>query len=210
MTQIKICGITNLADARYASGAGANFLGFIQHEQSPRFIDPTMAKDIIGWLYGAHTVGVFVNRDPEEVNRICSLAGFEFAQLHGGETLEYCQLIDHPIIKVFHVDSRTDAADLIAEMSRFEDVAEYFLFDTGAEQEAGGTGKVFDWSRIQGISTPRPFFVAGGLGPENVGQAISRLGPFGVDVSSGVEESAGQKDFELIDAFVSAVRGDEE
>jgi len=206
MTHIKICGITNLADARYASGAGADFLGFIQHEDSPRYIAPDMARDIISWVYGAHPVGVFVNRDADDVNQICEKAGFEFVQLHGGESLEYCKKMDRPIIKVFHIDAETTEEDLTNEFARFESVSEYFLVDTGSEPARGGTGKTFDWSVLEPISSPLPLILAGGLGPDNVAEAISRVHPFGVDVSSGVEESPGRKDFERIDNFVRAIR----
>jgi len=208
MTQIKICGITNLADARYASGAGADFLGFIQHEASPRYIAPDMARDIISWVYGARPVGVFVDRDAEEVNQICKKAGFEFAQLHGDESVEYCQQMDQPIIKVFHVDSQTSADNLKNEYAKFEGIAEYFLVDTGSETSPGGTGKTFDWSILEQLSSPLPLFLAGGLTPENIFEAVTRVGPFGVDVSSGVEESPGKKDFERIDDFVRAIRNE--
>jgi len=208
MTQIKICGITNLADARYASGAGADFLGFVQYSGSPRYIASESAKDIIAWLYGARPVGVFVNETASVVNDICDRVGFEFVQLHGDEAASYCEDIDWPIIKVIRVGEDMNRDSLRSIMSEFEEVSEYFLLDTKTDAEYGGSGKSFDWSILEDQSFARPIFLAGGLNPENVAHAVDRVSPFAVDVSSGLEESPGQKDFGKIDAFIHAVRGD--
>lgn len=227
-TAVKICGLKNLADARYASGAGADFLGFIQYPASPRYISAEFAKEIIGWLYGAKTVGVFFDEEAEVVNAKCELAGFHFAQLHGNESPAYCEWIDRPIIKVIKVMPDSTRAQLEQEIAAFSHVAEYFLFDTG---HVGGSGKSFDWSLIQGITSSIPYFVAGGLNPANVRSAIEITQPFGVDVASGVEISStdgnlgasssptssdgrnasepterGAKDFAKIDAFLENVR----
>ena len=206
MTRIKICGITNLADARYASGAGADFLGFVQHSGSPRHIESESARDIIAWVYGARPVGVFVNETAAIVNETCDRVGFEFVQLHGDETVSYCEDIDRPIIKVIRIGEDMNQDSLRSIMSEFEDVSEYFLLDTKTEAEYGGSGKSFDWSIPRDQSFVRPIFLAGGLNPENVAQAIARVSPFAVDVSSGLEESPGKKDFGKIDAFIHAVR----
>ncbi len=207
MTRIKICGITNLADARYASGAGADFLGFVQHSGSPRYIESESAKDIIAWLYGARPVGVFVNETASVVNETCDRVGFEFVQLHGDETVPYCEDIDRPIIKVIRVGEDMNRDSLRSIMSEFEDVSEYFLLDTKTDAEYGGSGKSFDWSIPQDQSFVRPIFLAGGLNSDNVATAIDRISPFAVDASSSLEESPGQKDFGKIDAFIRAVRG---
>lgn len=206
MTQIKICGITNLADARYASGAGADFLGFVQHSGSPRHVESESARHIIAWVYGARTVGVFVNETAAIVNETCDRVGFEFVQLHGDEAVSFCEDIDRPIIKVIRVGEDMNLHSLRSIMSEFEEVSEYFLLDTKSEAEYGGSGKSFDWSILEDQSFVRPIFLAGGLNPENVAHAIDRVSPFAVDVSSGLEESPGKKDFGKIDAFVHAVR----
>lgn len=207
MTHIKVCGITNLADARYASGAGADFLGFIQHPESPRYVEHGLARDIIAWVYGAQSVGVFVDRPADEVNKICDQVGFDFVQLHGAETVAYCHEIDRPIIKAFKVWRHTQASELETLMDAYKDVAEYFLLDTGSVAAAGGTGESFDWSVVEDLAASRPFFLAGGLSPENVAEAVDRVNPFGLDVSSGVEESPGVKDFGRVDAFIEQARG---
>ena len=207
MTHIKICGITNLADARYASGAGADLLGFIQHEDSPRYVEPKLARDIIDWIHGAQPVGVFVNTPVEEVNRISEMAGFEWVQLHGSETPAECDAIDRPVIKAIRVFPGTTASEIEMALAAYADVVDRFLIDTGSDATAGGTGDVFDWNLLSDLDIPCPWFLAGGLNPDNVGKALARLDPFGVDVASGVEEAPGRKDFDAIDRFVEAVRG---
>ena len=205
MTKVKICGITNLADARFASGAGAEYLGFIQHESSPRYISPDLAKDIISWVYGAHPVGVFVDKPADEVNSICEKAGFSFAQLHGSESAAYCEWIDRPIIKAIPVTQESTAESLQQAMNVYAHVAEFLLLDTASATSFGGSGKAFDWSILAGIQAPLPLFLAGGLNVQNVAAAISACSPYAVDVASGVEESPGKKDYVQIDAFMQAV-----
>lgn len=206
MTQIKICGITNLADARFAAGAGADFLGFVQQQESPRFVDPKLAKEIIEWVYGARAVGVFVNATPDHMNEAAGFAGFEFLQLHGDETPELCSQLDYPIIKAIRVQPSWSTSDLELAVAAYAEVAEYVLFDTWDQALYGGTGRAFDWSVLSGASLALPFFVAGGLQPATVADAIAACSPFGVDVSSGVEEAPGRKDVHAITAFVEAVR----
>ena len=207
MTHIKICGITNLADARYASGSGADYLGFIQHPESPRYVEPSLARDIIEWIHGSEPVGVFVNTPPEEVNRICDMAGFAWAQLHGNETPADCAAVNRPVMKAVRVFPGTTPAEVELALAAYADVVDRFLIDTGSSQAAGGTGEAFDWQILNGLDIPKPWFLAGGLRPENVSDALERLDPFGVDVAIGVEEAPGRKDFHAIDQFVEAVRG---
>ncbi|MDA0874147.1 MAG: phosphoribosylanthranilate isomerase [Bacteroidetes bacterium] len=207
MTLIKICGITNLADARYASGSGADYLGFIQYPESPRYVEPSLARDIIGWIHGAEPVGVFVNMPPAEVNRICAETGFAWAQLHGNESPADCLAVDVPVIKAIRMFPGTTRAELELTLAAYADVVDRFLFDTGSAHVGGGTGLAFDWQVLQGVEIPKPWFLAGGLRPDNVGAAIAQLQPSGVDTASGVEESPHQKDYEAIDRFVEAVRG---
>ncbi len=206
MTKIKICGLTNLADARFAAGAGADFLGFVQHEASPRYTPPKAVAEIAEWLYGARTVGVFVNRPPDDVNRDAEVAGFEFVQLHGNETPDVARELDFPVIRAIRIEPGWTAADVSREARLWEDTAEYLLFDTWDPALYGGTGRSFDWSILKEVRIPLPYFLAGGLTPDTVGAAVAMAAPFGVDVSGGVEEEPGRKDPEAINQFVSAVR----
>lgn len=213
-TRIKICGITNLADARYAAGAGADFLGFILHPGSPRFVEPSFAREIIEWLHGPKTVGVFVDAAVEDVNRDAALAGFDLVQLHGNESPEMCAAIERPVIKAIHIGGSGPASasspdELLAVAERYRGSASHLLLDTagasaGGSGLSGGTGRAFDWSIVPDL--PLPVFLAGGLRPDNVAEAIRVCRPFAVDTSSGVEEAPGRKDFTLIDAFAQAVR----
>jgi len=156
-------------------------------------------------VYGAHPVGVFVDKPADEVNSICDMAGFSFAQLHGSESAAYCEWIDRPIIKAIPVTPDSTAESLQREMDVYAHVAEYILLDTATATSFGGTGAAFDWSILTGIEAPLPLFLAGGLNAQNVMEAISSCSPFAVDVASGVEESPGRKDYVQIDAFMQAI-----
>ncbi len=208
MTHIKICGITNLPDARYASGAGADLLGFIQHEPSPRYVEAGLARDIIAWLHGVESVGVFVDAEADTVNQTVAATGFDWVQLHGSESPAFCERIEKPVIKALRIFPGTSASEIELALSAYADVVDRFLVDTGSATAAGGTGEVFDWSVLSGVEFPKPWLLAGGLGPDNVHLALEQLDPWGVDVASGVEEKPGQKDFEAIDRFVRSVHGE--
>jgi phosphoribosylanthranilate isomerase len=205
-TRVKICGVTTLADARFAAGAGADYVGFVQHDKSPRYIEPARAKDIIEWLYGPEPVGVFVNARHEQVEVASALAGFRLVQLHGSETPEFCREISLPVIKSFALEPDETAAELCERMDAYVGSADYALIDTYSPDEHGGTGRVNRFSELAGVRYPLPIFLAGGLTAATVSGVVKLLDPFAVDVSSGVEESPGIKDFDKIDAFVGAVR----
>jgi phosphoribosylanthranilate isomerase len=205
-TLVKICGITTLEDARFASGALADFLGFIFYSGSPRFVDPAKAGAIINWIEGPKKVGVFVNQPLDDVNSIATQTGIDLVQLHGNESPEYCELVDLPVIKAFHVSDSTQPDELKSMVDAYRDCSEYFLFDTKADGAWGGTGKTFDWNLIRDISGDHPFFLAGGLNSENVEEAIRQVNPTVVDLSSGLEEAPGLKDFQKIEAFFDVMR----
>ncbi len=209
-TNIKICGITNLEDARYASGAMADYLGFIFYDKSPRFIEPGEAGAIINWIEGPEKVGVFVNQPIDDVNSIARQCGLDLVQLHGDESVEYCELIQKPLIKTIHISPDTGKDELQAQVNAYAEVASFFLFDTKADGLWGGTGQTFDWKLLKGIAGDVPFFLSGGLNPENVAQAIQTVKPYAVDVSSSLEEAPGIKDFYKIDDFMDQVRSLEE
>lgn len=201
-TKLKICGITNLADARYCAGAGVDYLGFIQYEKSPRYISPKNAKEIIEWLYGPQPVGVFVNEDADRVNTLADEIGFELVQLHGNEPTWVCTDIDVPIIKAIHVEPTTTSDEIRFMMDSYVDVVDYFLLDTKKAGLWGGTGETFNWDVAAEIAATYPFFLAGGITASNVADAINRTHPFGIDLSSSVESAPGQKDFDkLVDFF---------
>lgn len=204
-TKIKVCGITNLEDGRFASGLFVDYLGFIFYDKSPRYIEPPKAGAIVNWLEGPEKIGVFVNQPLDEVNRIAKETGLDFVQLHGTETVEYCELIDKPIIKVIHVSEDSTKETLKAEVDKYDSIAEFFLFDTKIGDQWGGTGKTFDWSILNDV-TEKPFFLSGGLNSQNVAQAIKFVNPYAVDVSSSIEEEPGLKDLEKMEEFVNTVR----
>ncbi len=205
-SKVKICGITTLEDARFVSGALADFIGFIFYEKSPRYIDPAKAGAIINWLEGPEKVGVFVNQPLDDVNSIARQTGLDFVQLHGNESVEYCGLVDKAIIKVFHIDDNTSPEELHQAVTPYVEVADYFLFDTKVSGKWGGTGKSFEWSVLSEIAEIKPFFLSGGLNPENVGDAIKTVQPYAVDLSSGLEESPGLKDFDKVERFFDEMR----
>lgn len=206
-TRLKICGITTLADARYCAGAGVDYLGFIQHPESPRYIAPEQAKEIIGWVYGPETVGVFVNEPAASINRIAAGAGFSMVQVHGDQEPGFFDALDRPAIKALSIRPDTDAGALAEEMARFAPFVDYFLLDTAKAGQWGGTGTTFDWAVAREVVEAYDVFVAGGLHAGNIRDVIETLHPFAVDLASGVESAPGVKDFDrlaaLFDAFAS-------
>ena len=205
-TKVKICGITNLEDARFASGAMVDYLGFIFVESSPRYIDPEKAGAIVNWVEGPKKVGVFMDQPLDDVNVLAKFSGIDYVQLHGQETIEYCQLIEKPIIKVIHVGETSTKEEIEAKVALYSEVAEFLLFDTKANGKFGGTGITFDWSLLKEIADDTPFFLAGGLTPENVSEAIETVRPYAVDLNSGVEEEPGLKDFEKIEQLMENLK----
>jgi phosphoribosylanthranilate isomerase len=205
-TKIKICGITNLEDARFASGALADYLGFIFYEESPRYIEPAEAGAIINWLEGPEKVGVFVNQPLDDVNRIAKETGLDYVQLHGEESVEYCQLIEKPVIKVIHIEEETVSYLLEHQIKQYEPVADFLLFDTKIDGLWGGTGTPFDWSVLKEAAIDIPFFLSGGLHSDNIAEAIKKVQPYAADISSSLEQKPGLKDFEKIEVFMDKMR----
>ncbi|GIV62507.1 MAG: N-(5'-phosphoribosyl)anthranilate isomerase [Rhodothermaceae bacterium] len=200
-TRLKICGITNLADARYCAAAGADYLGFIQHEGSPRYVDPATAREIIGWVYGARAVGVFVNADADTINRTAEATGFALVQLHGEEPPEVCAAVERPVIKALHVGPATTVNDLRRRMERYAPYVDHFLLDTRSPRARGGTGERFDWDIAAPLARDFSVFLAGGIDASNVSEAVTRVAPFAIDLASGVEAEPGRKDFDKLAAF---------
>jgi len=204
--KLKVCGITELEDARYLAGAGADYLGFIQHEESPRYAPPALAGDIIQWVHGPKPVGVFVNTPAEDVNAAADDAGFELVQLHGQEPPELVEAVERPVIKAIHVRHDASSNQLRTLFERYEDRADYFLLDTHNSSVWGGTGESFNWRLARELSQNYSLFLAGGIDAENVTRAVDTMCPFAIDLSSSLESAPGQKSFEKIDAFMDAFR----
>ncbi|HET9942125.1 MAG TPA: phosphoribosylanthranilate isomerase [Terriglobia bacterium] len=203
MTHVKICGVTNVTDARNAALLGADGIGLNFYERSPRYIDGSLALRIIETLPAfVSVVGVFVNHpSPQGLEDLALSLGLHAVQLHGSESPDYCSMIQKvKVIKAFRVD--TDFK--LESMKSYENTM--FLLDSGSGAQFGGTGKVFDWSQAEGANAFGWIALAGGLTPENVGTAISQLRPFAVDVSSGVESSRGKKDYDKMRRFIENVR----
>jgi len=210
-TRVKICGITRLHDARTAAAAGADFLGFIQHEDSPRYVKPDIAKEIVGWVVGPEPVGVFVNKTAEEVNEVCARVGFTLAQLHGHETPETCAAVDVPVIKAIRVQHDASAEQVRALVAPYLDVVDFILLDTHHTSLWGGTGESFNWRVARELAAEVDLFLAGGISAENVAEAVQTMRPYAIDLSSSLEESPGVKDLDKLadffDAFHAAVEG---
>ena len=204
--KIKICGITNLADARFIAGAQADYLGFIFYENSPRYIEPAQAGAIINWIEGPQKVGVFVNQPLDDVNLMARQTGVDLVQLHGNESPEYCSLVEKPIIKVIHVTEKLTPKSLEREAKKFFPLVEYFLFDTKTNARWGGTGQTFDWDLLQELNTDIPLFLSGGINAENAGQAQQKVLPYGFDLCSSLERQPGKKDFDKVEAFMHKIR----
>lgn len=205
-TKVKICGLTSLEDARFVSGALAHYLGFIFYEDSPRFVTPAEAGAIINWIEGPECVGVFVNQPLDDLNMIARQTGVDLVQLHGNESPEYCELVDKPVIKAVHVKETNTAADLEDMIQPYLSVVDYILFDTKVEGQWGGTGQAFDWSVLKEVADGLPFFLSGGLNPENIREACRTVHPYAVDLSSGLESEPGVKDFDKIEQFMDEMR----
>ncbi|MEM7009808.1 MAG: phosphoribosylanthranilate isomerase [Thermodesulfobacteriota bacterium] len=200
-TKVKICGITNLEDAQAAVELGTDALGFIFYKDSKRYVEPQIAGDIISKLPPfITTVGVFVNASVEDISEIQEKTQVSALQLHGDESPEFCSSLQGKIIKVLRVKDKHDL-DPLAQYP-----VEAILLDTYSDKEYGGTGSTFDWGVLKDLKTDKKIILSGGLTPENVSEAISTVRPYAVDVSSGVEASAGKKDHIKLKQFFEAIK----
>lgn len=200
-TRVKICGITRLADAQAAVALGADALGFVFFEESPRWIHPARAREIIARLPPFVTpVGLFVNAALPQVCAVVEETGVACVQFHGQESPETCAACPRPYIKA--IPARP-GIDFDAEYARYAG-AQALLVDTWHPRLAGGTGEVFEWSML-GSARRFPLVLAGGLTAGNVAAAIMQVRPYAVDVSGGVESAKGIKDAERIREFITEV-----
>lgn len=201
-TRIKICGITSIADGIAAAAAGADMIGLMFYERSPRNVSIATAAEISRALSPFIVkVGVFVNPDEDTVMRAIGECGVTLLQFHGEETPEFCTQFGVMNMKAFRV---RDAASLDALPNYPTDA---YLLDAYSPDAHGGTGAKFNWDlAIEAKKHGKPIFLAGGLTAENVAEAVRKVEPFGVDVSSGVESAPGKKDHAKVRSFIHKVR----
>jgi phosphoribosylanthranilate isomerase len=214
MTWVKICGMTNLEDALTAVEAGADAVGFVFYEKSPRNISVEAAREIVGTLpERVDKIGVFVNEPPERVSAIADEAGLTAVQLHGDEYMSPKQYALRR--KTFFCLPVVDMLREMSGQSSFFGIQRFprdaaVLLDSGNQEQRGGTGRTFAWGEayafVSVLQKLYPVVIAGGLSSSNVGWAVEYLKPWGVDVVSGVEAQPGTKDPEKVRAFVKAVR----
>jgi phosphoribosylanthranilate isomerase len=200
---VKICGITSIGDANAAVEAGASAIGFVFWPKSPRFVDPYRARSIARALPPfVVPVGVFVNQPADYVTGVAALVRLGAVQLHGDETLDFAAAIGRPIVRAVRLDRPGEVDEVAAWPASMMP-----LMDAHDPVARGGTGRTVDWSAAAKVAAARRSLLAGGLTPENVAEAVARVGPFGIDVSSGVERSPGVKDPARIRALFEALHG---
>ena len=198
---VKICGIRRREDAEAAVEAGANAIGFVFWQKSPRYIDPFRARALAAALPPFVTpVGVFVDQPADHVNAVANLAQLGAVQLHGDEGVDYARLMNRPVVKAVTLP-RDGSGDGIKRWP----ARVLVLLDVHDPVRRGGTGRTIDWAAAAAVAGSRPIVLAGGLTPDNVGEAIARVRPFGIDVSSGVESAPGIKDYGRLKALFEAV-----
>jgi len=215
MTKIKICGITNKTDTINASKLDVDMLGFVFYKKSKRYVEPKVVRDIVNELPPfIAKVGVFVDEDKNEVSEIAQECSLDMLQFHGDETPGYCDNFSatkiggsafggkdfYKIIKAFRIKDKNS----LKGINDYN--VDFYMLDAYSAGSAGGTGKKFDWKIISGFEFLKPVILSGGLTPANVKQAIDKVSPYGVDVSSGIEKSPGKKDLNLMKKFVEKVR----
>jgi phosphoribosylanthranilate isomerase len=201
-TRIKICGIREAGDARVAAEAGADAIGLVFYEATPRYLTPDRAARIAAGLPPfVMAVGLFVNPAESEVRGILDQVPLDLLQFHGDETAEFCECFARPYVRVVRMEAGTDLVEYAHRFSR----ARALLLDAHVPGQAGGTGKTFDWADIP-RNLPIPVILSGGLTASNVGRAVREVRPWAVDVSSGVEASRGVKDPRKIVEFIRSVR----
>lgn len=201
MIRVKVCGITRLEDALLAVELGASAVGFVFWPQSPRAIDGAVARTIADALPPTvTTVGVFVDQPVDTVRRLAEGARLQAVQLHGSESGDYLRMLMHPVIKAVAVDDAfvPEALDALPPEVTV-------LLDAYDPVRRGGTGRTINWTKAAAAAERRPIFLSGGLHPDNIADAVARVRPYGVDISSGVETSPGVKDHDKLRALFSAL-----
>lgn len=210
MIRVKICGITNLEDACAAIDAGADLLGFVFYPPSPRYVTPEQAQEIISVIRQASSVkrvGVFVNESPEHVRAVMETAGLDLAQLHGQETVDMVQALGTRAYKSLQPRDADHMHALVEEYHMcVNGNLPALLVDSPPQKLPGGNGIVANWELAAQIAREFPILLAGGLNADNVREAIERVQPWGVDVSSSVERAPGLKDHDKVREFIARVK----
>jgi len=202
--QVKICGVTNLEDARQAVDAGADALGFNFWPDGKRYVDPAVVGEIVKDLPPFVTcVGVVVNASFEDANRILDVAHLDILQLHGDELPEFCARFDRPIIRALRVGDAFGEQDIVPYQ---EAGVRTFLLDAAKPGHYGGTGETFDWTAVETAKSFGRVILAGGLTPKNVAEAVRTASPYAVDTASGVEREPGIKDSDKVSAFIQQAK----
>ena len=199
---VKICGLTDKADALHAIGCGADAVGLVFYAGSPRCVTAETARAICAALPPFVTrVGLFVNEEPQKIRETAAYCGLDVVQLHGDETPEQSNSTTLRTIKALRIKDATS----------LNNHADYrvsaLLLDAWVPDAYGGTGECFNWDLAAAVAAQRPVILAGGLTPINVAAAVARVNPYAVDVSSGVEYAPGKKDYEKVAAFIRAAKG---
>ena len=202
MTKIKICGFTNAEVARAAAFAGADAIGLVFYEPSPRNVSIDIAREIVAALPPfVNRVGLFVNANPNQIDEVLCEVSLDTLQFHGDETPLDCAQYHLPFYKAVRVTETTDIQQVATKFS----AASALLLDAFNPTAYGGTGEAFDWSLAK-VDIDLPIILAGGLTEKNVIEAIAQVNPYAVDASSGVESAKGVKDIDKIRRFISKVR----
>lgn len=216
MIRVKICGLTSLEDALWATESGADLLGFILYPGSPRYVSPARVREIVHTLRTLHSdscpkmIGVFVDEEPLRIREMLADCGLDYAQLHGQEPPSLLRSLYPRAYKALRV---RDAEQIRDEVRRYapsleeDDAIPTILLDAYHPQKRGGSGETFDWGIAREVGQRYSVLLAGGLKPSNVALAIQAAEPWGVDVSSGVEIEPGKKDLVKIRRFIEAVKG---
>lgn len=203
MTKIKICGITRPEDAAAAADLGADAVGLVFYDKSPRAVDIKQANDIISFLPPFITVvGLFVNPEKNFVNNIIDNVSLNLLQFHGDETVQFCEQFHMRYLKALHVKQNMQPNEILYMINKYPTAAG-ILLDTFSSDAKGGTGKCFNWHKVPQSTTP--IILAGGLNGDNIVNAVMQVRPYGVDVSSGVEILPGVKDKDKIATFIRGV-----
>ena len=198
--KIKVCGITNIKDAKKIVDADFWAMGFIFAKESKRYISFDKAKQIISELdieRKTKLIGVFINEDQFIVERYYKDLGLDYVQLHGDESYDYCDKLQAPYVKVFHSGTKID-------LSIYKK-AQFFLIDSGSNAQRGGTGRLSDWKQASEIAKTQKLILAGGLSPENIGKAIDEVGCYAYDLNSCLELEPGKKDHDKIDKLEKVI-----
>jgi len=208
MIQVKICGITHAEQGRAIAQMGATALGFICVTRSPRYITAEQIRAIVPHLpEGVERVGVFVNADPAELVQWVETAGLTAVQLHGNESPQLCRQVRAllPGIKLLKA-FRVKDSSILVQTEAYSEWVDAFLLDAYHPTQLGGTGKTLDWETLKQFRPSVPWFLAGGLNPENVQEAIALTHPNGIDLSSGVEQSPGIKDLQKVERLFAQLQ----